>query len=215
MENNTVEIKNRSGFDDKKIQNIVETSKIYGVPIIRTESHKILEEYTKQKQPLHILEIGTAVGYSGMLMLNCCKGDLVTIEHNREYIKQAKKNFAESGLTDRVKIVEGDCHIEIAKMLYSKKYDEYFDMIFLDGPKAQYNLLLDGLLLMLKKGGIFVADNVLFRGYVLGDNNPPTKRFKTIIKRLNEFIENCKNNEKLTDFCLNTSEDGMIFAKKR
>lgn len=200
---------------ENNVSNIVQKSKIYGVPIIRSESHKILENYTSHKQPLHILEIGTAVGYSGIIMLNSCSGDLVTIEHNKDYIKQAKKNFKENGLADRVKIIEGDCHIEIAKMLYSGKYDEYFDMIFLDGPKAQYNLMLDGLLLLLKKDGIFVADNVLFRGYVTGENSPPTKRFKTIIKRLNEFIENCKTNENLTDFCLNETEDGIIFAKKK
>lgn len=208
-------IENNDKSSSLDLKEIVDRSKIYGVPIIRTESHKILEEYTKKKQPLHILEIGTAVGYSGILMLQSCNGDLVTIEHNKDYIKQARKNFDENGLSDRVQIIEGDCHIEIAKMLYSGKFDEYFDMIFLDGPKAQYNLLLDGLLILLKKDGIFVVDNVLFRGYVLGDNKPPTKRFKTIIKRLNEFIENCKNNENLTDFCLNTTEDGIIFARKK
>ncbi len=204
-----------SNNSDKLIDEIVLNSKLYAVPIIRSESHKLLEKFTNEKQPLHILEIGTAVGYSGILMLNACKGDLITIEHNREYIEQAKKNFAENDLSDRVKIIQGDCHIEIAKMLFSGKYDGYFDMIFLDGPKAQYNLLLDGLLLLLKSDGIFVADNVLFRGYVSGENTPPTKRFKTIIKRLNEFIESCKNNEKLTDFQLISIEDGIIFAKKK
>ena len=196
-------------------EDMQENAKSYGVPIIRTKSHEILEEFARENNPLHILEIGMAIGYSGITMLSVCDGDLVTIEHNKEYIKQAKKNFKSYGFDKRVKIVQGDCHIEIAKMLYSGEYDEYFDMIFLDGPKAQYNLLLDGLLQLLKPNGIFVADNVLFRGYVQGNVTAPTKRFKTIIKRLNEFIDNCKNSPLLKDFKLLETEDGIIFARKR
>ena len=67
---------------------------------------------------------------------------------------------------------------------------------------------------MLKPSGTFIADNVLFRGYVQGDTKAPTRRYKTIIKRLNEFIENCKNNPSLEKFELNNIEDGIIFAKK-
>ena len=198
-----------------ELNSIQNKAKTYGVPIIRTESHKILEKFTTEKQPLHILEIGMAVGFSGITMLSACKGDLVTIEHNKDFIKQAKKNFKSFGLTERVKILQGDCHVEIVKLLASGNYDNYFDMIFLDGPKAQYNLLLDGLLQLLKSDGIFVADNVLFRGYVDGTTKAPTKRYKTIIKRLNEFIENCKTNKELKDFNLIDTEDGIIFARKK
>jgi len=198
-----------------ELNSIEEKAKYYGVPIIRTESHKILEKFTIEKQPKHILEIGMAVGFSGITMLSACKGDLVTIEHNQEYIKQARKNFKSFGFEKRVKILNGDCHVEIVKLLHQGKYDNYFDMIFLDGPKAQYNLLLDGLLQLLKPDGIFIADNVLFRGYVDGTTTAPTKRYKTIIKRLNEYIENFKNNVYLKDFELINTEDGIIFARKK
>ena len=93
-------------------------------------------------------------------------------------------------------------------------YKEPFDFIFLDGPKAQYDSMLDGLLYLLKTNGVFLADNVLFRGYISGENTVPTKRYKTIIKRLNQFIENCKNHKNLTDFELFSLEDGLVFAKK-
>jgi predicted O-methyltransferase YrrM len=198
-----------------ELNSIQNNAKSYGVPIIRTESHKILEQFTKEKQPLHILEIGMAVGFSGITMLSACDGDLITIEHNKDYIKQAKSNFKSFGLSKRVKILQGDCHIEIVKLLYSGKYDNYFDLIFLDGPKAQYNLLLDGLLQLLKPDGVFIADNVLFRGYVDGTTKAPTRRYKTIIKRLSEFIDNCKNHEDLKDFKLIDTEDGIIFARKK
>lgn len=198
-----------------ELNTIIKNAKSYGIPIIRTKSHNILENFTKENQPKHILEIGTAVGFSGITMLSVCGADLVTIEHNKDYIKQAKQNFKSFGFENRVQIIQGDCHIAVAKMLASSKYDEYFDMIFLDGPKAGYNLLFDGLLQLLKPNGIFVADNVLFRGYVDGKNQAPTKRYKTIIKRLNEFIENCKNCPELIDFKLLDTEDGIIFARKK
>ena len=148
-------------------------------------------------------------------MLENCLGDIITIEHNKEYAKIAKQNLRNAKLASRAKIVIGDCMVILAKMIASKKYDNYFDFIFLDGPKAQYNSMLNLLILMLKDNGVFVADNVLFRGYVLGDAKAPTKRYKTIVKRLNEFIENCKNCPDLVEFSLNNTEDGLIFARKR
>ena len=194
--------------------NIRKNAKIYGVPIIRTKSHEILKDYIKQTRPKHILEIGTAVGYSGITMLENSDADLITIEHNKNYAAEAKKNFKTNGFFNRVKIELGDCLVILAKMVASKKYDGYFDFIFLDGPKAQYDQMLELLLILLADGGTFVADNVLFRGYVEGDKKPPTKRFKTIIKRLNDFIEKCKNHSNFVNFELNSTEDGLIFAKK-
>ena len=197
-----------------EVNQIYKKAKTYGVPVIRSESHKILEDVVKKVQPNHILEIGTAVGYSGTLMLKNSTANLITIEHNKDYKNQAIKNFKSNKLSNRVKVVFGDCLVEISKMLTSNKFNDYFDLIFLDGPKAQYDTLLEGLIKMLKPGGTIIVDNVLFRGYVNGDENAPTKRYKTIIKRLNTFIENCKNNPKLTEFNLINTEDGIIIAKK-
>jgi predicted O-methyltransferase YrrM len=198
-------------MDTEKIYN---NAKSYGVPVIRNESHKILMDIVSHEKPKHILEIGTAVGYSGIAMLSVSDADLLTIEHNKNYAKVAKQNFKQSGDSCRAKILIGDCMIEIAKMVASKKYDDYFDFIFLDGPKAQYDLMLENLLFLLSPNGTLVADNVLFHGYVDGTLQMPTKRYKTIAKRLNQFIENCKNNPKLFDFKLINTEDGIIFAKK-
>ncbi len=189
-------------------------AKNYGVPIVKDNAHNLLEELVKEVKPKHILEIGTAVGYSGITMLEACSVDLITIEHNKQLVKQAKANFKSHKLGKRVKIIYDDCLVVLANMVASNKYKGYFDFIFLDGPKAQYTQMLNLLLVLLSSGGTFVADNVLFRGYVDGSNDAPTKRFKTIIKRLNEFIENCKNSTELTDFELKNIDDGIIIAKK-
>lgn len=196
------------------IKEIEEHANEFGVPIIRSESHNLLEKIVSQNKPKHILEIGTAIGFSGIIMLKNSNADLVTIEHSKELAKQAMKNFKKEKLQKRVKIIKGDCLVETAKMTASQKYDNYFDLIFLDGPKAQYNSMLENLLFLLAPNGYFVADNVLFRGYVENAKSAPTKRYKTIIKRLNTFIENCKNNPKLMNFELKNIEDGIIIAQK-
>ena len=196
------------------IKNIEEHANDYGVPIIRNESHNLLEDIVIKSKPKHILEVGTAIGFSGIIMLKNSNADLVTIEHNKSLAKLAKQNFALEKLSKRAKILVGDCQVEIAKMTASKQFDNYFDLIFLDGPKAQYDSMLENLLFLLAPNGTLIADNVLFRGYVENKNNAPTKRYKTIIKRLNTFIENCKNNPKLTNFELKYIEDGVILAKK-
>lgn len=197
-----------------KTENILTHAKKYGIPIIRSESHEFLQKLIKKENPKHILEIGTAVGYSGIAMLSQCNGHLTTIEHDESSVKQAQKNFKAFKMQNRVDIIHGDCLVEIAKMVASKEYDNYFDLIFLDGPKAQYDLMLNSLIMLLKPNGVFVADNVLFRGYVQNNTKAPTKRYKTIIQRLNSFIDNCKNHPKLKDFKLNDIEDGIITAKK-
>lgn len=193
---------------------IYTNAKIYGVPIIRTESHEILKELVLKTKPNHILEIGTAVGYSGITMLENSTANLITIEHNKELVKQAKQNFKSHKLSSRAKIIKGDCLVELAKMVESDKYQNFFDLIFLDGPKAQYDLMLNSLVYLLAPNGTLIADNVLFRGYVENEKTAPTKRYKTIIKRLNTFIENCKNHQNLVNFELKNTEDGIIIAKK-
>ncbi len=193
---------------------ILTLAKQYAVPIVRTKSHSILENLIKKNNPKCILEIGTAIGYSGIIMLKSSSAKLVTIEHNKNYVKLAKSNFKKFKVNKRVKILFGDCHVKIAEMVADNKYKDYFDFIFLDGPKAQYSLLLENLIYLLKPNGTLVVDNVLFRGYTTNEQIAPTKRFKTIIKRLNDFIDMCKNHKELYDIKLIDTEDGILYAKK-
>lgn len=193
---------------------ILTLAKQYAVPIVRTKSHSILENLIKKNNPKCILEIGTAIGYSGIIMLKSSSAKLVTIEHNKNYVKLAKSNFKKFKVNKRVKILFGDCHVKIAEMVADNKFKDYFDFIFLDGPKAQYSLLLENLIYLLKPNGTLVVDNVLFRGYTTNEQIAPTKRFKTIIKRLNDFIDMCKNHNELYDIKLIDTEDGILYAKK-
>ncbi len=197
-----------------ELNEINKNAKKYGVPIVRDNAHEFLKQVTKNEKPKHILEIGTAIGYSGIIMLESCDGDLLTIEHSKELSKIAKKNFKAHGYSKRAKVSTCDCLVTLARLVSSKKFDGYFDMIFLDGPKAQYLQMFDLLMILLKDNGTFIADNVLFHGYVDGTISEPSRRYKTIVKRLNEFIEICKNSKLLTKFELKNIDDGIIFAKK-
>ena len=186
-----------------------------GVPIIRDQSHQILIDYIRKYQPKQILEIGTAVGYSGMAILQNCNGQLTTIEHNSALVAEAQQNFNSNNLSNRVKIINEDCLVQVAQLVADDRYNNYFDFIFLDGPKAQYGNMIEGLIMLLKQGGVILVDNVLFRGYVDGSVKAPTKRFKTIVSRLKVFIDNFLTNQELKDAKLIDIEDGMLFAIKR
>ena len=186
-----------------------------GVPIIREASHDILIQEIKKQKPKHILEIGTAVGYSVICMLKNSTADLLTIEHNQHLVQEAKNNFKNEGLSERVKIVCADCVAEVGFMVADDNYNERFDFIFLDGPKAQYSNMIDGLIMLLAPGGTILVDDVLFRGYVSGETKAPTSRFRTIIKRLQNFIDDFLKRDDLKNAQLVEIEDGLLIAQKK
>ena len=194
----------------QKIRNFADK---YAVPIMRPETSKLIADFVKSNQPKQILEIGTAIGYSGIIMLENSNANLITIEHNKDYIKQARLNFKSFNLTKRVKIIDGDCLVVLANMVCHQENLAKFDLIFLDGPKAQYEKMLDLLILLLKENGTLIVDDVLFHQN-LTQNHRISRRFKTIENRLKNFIEKCKNNQTFSEFKLETIEDGIIFAKK-
>ncbi|MDD2445227.1 MAG: O-methyltransferase [Clostridia bacterium] len=178
------------------------------IPILLPESRVVLQKLTKElKSNSNILEIGTAIGYSGCLMLlNSPKSNLTTIEKNSNMVKIAKNNFKKLNLCSRVNILQGDA-TEILKDL-NKKYD----FIFLDGSKSQYVHQLPFLINLMTDNAVIMADNVLFRGMVLAEN-PINKKYKTIINNLRKFIEEVKNNNNLKSEILNIG-DGLMIIKK-
>lgn len=194
-------------------ENIKNYAEKYAVPIMRPKTSDLIAEIVKLQQPQNILEIGTAIGYSGLIMLENSNAKLTTIEHNPTYIKQAKNNFKSRNVSKRVKVINGDCLVELANMVGDEKNLKHFDLIFLDGPKAQYLNMLELLLLLLKQNGLLVVDDVLFHKN-LNSEGKISRRFKTIENRLADFIETLKNHKKIKQFELKEIEDGIIIAKK-
>lgn len=177
------------------------------VPIIRPKTLKYLIESVKVKNPKNILEIGTAIGYSGIKMLENSNANLVTIEKDEKMFKLAQENFREENLTERIQLVFDD-----AKN-FLKQNTQKFDFIFLDGPKGQYINYLPFLLNCLEKNGVMFCDNVLFQGLVNSNVEPP-KKFRTIVRNLEKFILEIKQNENLS-YKLYDIEDGFLIVWKK
>ena len=196
-----------------KYNNIKTYAEMFAVPIMRDKTAELIAEFINKNNPKHILEIGTAIGYSGIIMLQNSNANLITIEHNINYIKKAKENFKQHKLSKRVKILEGDCLVELAMLACNKKNHGFFDVIFLDGPKAQYENMLELIILLLKPNGALIVDDVLFHKH-LNSEGKVSRRFKTIETRLKNFIDKCKTHQQISDFTLHEIDDGVIFAKK-
>ena len=177
------------------------------VPIIRDESAKFLYNFVKDNGYKNILEIGTAIGYSGSIILNAGAEHLTTIDINAEYLKIAKNTFAKLNILDRVDIYHDDAWVVINCLkLYGKK----FDMIFLDGAKGQYIKYLDVLAELITSNGVIFADNVLLHGMVESEEKIPHRK-RTMVMNLRKYLE--KVNEEPYSTELIRMEDGIAITR--
>jgi predicted O-methyltransferase YrrM len=154
-----------------------------GIPVADDETLQFLLLTLQMSQPKKILEIGTAVGLSGVAMLQQLPtAKLTTMELDEDRYQQAKKNFKEFGVEDRVTAHLGDA-AEILAMM-----DGEYDFIFLDGPKAQYEKYLFDIKRLLTKGGVLFADDVLLFGWVSGEEETPQKR-RSIVEKIRSYLQ--------------------------
>ncbi len=151
------------------------------VPIVQPETAQFLKTLVRMKNPERILEVGTAIGYSAILMATESNGTISTLESNSEMVVIARENIKKAGLEEKIHVIEKDARE------YFKTLTGEYDMIFLDGPKAHYIHMLNDCVRLLKKGGILVADNVLYKG-MTADEEHVVRRKITIVKRLKHFI---------------------------
>ena len=179
------------------------------VPIIKEAERAIFRGIMAKYQPKHILEIGTAIGYSALLMAHCGQGAKIkTLELSEERARTAQSFIDRSPYKDDIEIVVGDA----GETLLSLAATEMFDMVFIDAAKGQYPDYLQKILPHLNAGGVIVTDNVLFRGYVLGTGKPP-RRYKTIVKRLREYLQ-IIHDEKIFKTTIYEDGDGLAVSQK-
>ena len=154
-----------------------------GIPVADDETLQFLLVTLSMKKPERILEIGTAVGLSGVAMLGACPAaKLTTIELEEERYIEAKANFAEFGVSERVTAHLGDAGEILAMM------DGKFDFVFLDGPKAQYEKYLFDLKRLMNDGAVLFSDDVLLYGWVSGEQPTPQKR-RSIVELISGFLD--------------------------
>ena len=147
---------------DRVLDGIARGNEARGLPLVDAEVGALLRVLATAINASRILEIGTAIGYSGIWLAGALPpgGMLITMEMDEGRAKEARENFARASLADRVSVVVGDAQLKVAKV------SGPFDLIFQDGDKRQYSPLLDRLVALLRPRGLLVTDNVLWDGEV-------------------------------------------------
>jgi len=199
------EIPERSGI----LKELEEYAEKNSVPIVQPETAKFLETMMCLKRPVRILEVGCAIGYSAILMSQYLAegGSITTLEWDAETCQIARANIEKAGLSDKITVVLGD-----AKDIIPTLTGEY-DVIFLDGPKAHYIYMLNDCIRLLKKGGMLISDNILYKG-MIADDEHVIRRKITIVKRLRRFISAQMQRDELETVVLPLG-DGVTVAVKK
>lgn len=178
------------------------------IPIIMDDTLEVIAKILTERKPQNILEIGAAVGYSAMCFSEYLQdgGRIDTIERDEERIAQAKENFKKVGVEDKIKLYEGDA-VEILPTLEGN-----YDVVFIDAAKGKYPFFLEQALRMLNDKGVIIADNVLYKGYVMSDYNKHKQR--TAVRNLREYIARVNEDANLDTEILEVG-DGLAISYKK
>ena len=191
------------------LQGIRDLSEVEFLPILSKECEKVLIDLMHKENPKTILEIGTCVGYSSSIMLLNSKATIDTIELDEERQKVAKNVWKAQNLESRVNAYLGDANVILKDVIKDKKYD----FVFLDGPKSRYlehfNVVIDNV----NKGGIILADDVLFFGLVKGEEHVAHKH-RTIVRHLREFLEDIESRDDVEMELIKEGNGIAIIRKK-
>ena len=180
------------------------------VPIIRKETQSFLKVVLMMKQPSQILEIGTAIGFSAILMSEYMPEDgrITTIEKYEKRIPIARENFRRAGKGGQITLIEGDA-LEVMGAL-----EGTYDFIFMDAAKGQYIHYLPDVLRLLSNGGVLMSDNVLQDGDVIESRFAVERRNRTIHSRMREYLYELKHHRQLITSILPLG-DGIALSVKR
>ena len=190
------------------------------VPIIRKSMQRFLKLMLELKKPKNILEVGTAVGFSAILMAQYSQSDchITTIEKYEKRIPVAKENFLKSGFNDKITLIEGDAKDILNELLENENGDDKFagryDMIFMDAAKGQYINFLPNAVKLLKKGGVLITDNVLQDDTVIQSKFTVVRRDRTIHKRMREYLQALMKSDELTTDILQVGDGISVSVKK-
>lgn len=200
-----------SPVNSQTVEEIRSVAKENYIPIIKRDTENLLKFVLKMQNPKSILEIGCAVGYSAIVMLENSGADIVTVEKMPERVEEAKKNIKYANLEDRAKIIEGDAGEILEKLVNENKK---FDFIFMDAAKAQYITWLPTVKALLKDKGIIFSDNCLQEGDLLESSFAIRKRDKTIHKRMRDYIYLLLHDEDLESWIFSIG-DGVLLSRSR
>ena len=195
-------------LQNSNMQNILAYARENHIPVLLDDTAKLLFSKINNQNPKNVLEIGTAIGYSGTLILNASNCKLTTIEKDEASFNLAKKKKKKFGLTNRVNQILGDALEELNNLV---KLNKKFDFIFLDGPKGQYIKYLPILKQLLNNGGVLFADNVFFKRMIFIEGTIPHRK-RTIVVNLRKFLETVKTDNNFYNVEILDVGDGVLIA---
>jgi predicted O-methyltransferase YrrM len=198
------------GQNTPLLETLEESAQQSGVPIIRKEMQSFMKMLLAAVRPKRILEVGTAVGFSTLLMCEYGPKDVQidTIENYEKRIPLAKENFKKAGCEKQITLYEGDAG-QILPGLTGP-----YDLIFMDAAKGQYITWLPEVLRLLKTGGILISDNVLQEGDLIESHYLVERRNRTIYKRMREYLFALKHDERLETSILPLGDGVSVSVKK-
>ena len=170
------------------------------------DSLEVINKILKEKKPKRILEIGTAVGYSAICFSEYLlkEGLIDTIERDEKRVEEAKINIEKAEVREKINIILGDA-VEILPNL-----NEKYDIVFIDAAKGKYPFFLNEAIRLINEDGVIIADNILYKGYVMSDYNNHKQR--TAVRNLREYIKESLNNPKLETEILEVG-DGLAISR--
>lgn len=181
------------------------------VPIIRKETQSFLKTLLVMHKPRKVLEIGTAVGFSALLMSAYLPegGHITTIENYEKRIPIARENFRQAGKEGEISLIQGDA------LAVMKELTEAYDFIFMDAAKGQYIYYLPEAVRLLAPGGVLVSDNVLQGGDVLESRFAVERRDRTIHSRMREYLYELKHHDQLQTSILSLGDGVALSVRKK
>lgn len=176
------------------------------IPILMDDTLEAISKILKENKPKNILEIGTAVGYSAICFSEYLPedGKIDTIERDVLRAEEAIENIKKAGVENKINVIIGDA-VDILPTLNNK-----YDIVFIDAAKGKYPFFLEQAIRMINKSGIIIADNVLYKGYVLSDYNKHKQR--TAVRNLREYIYKVTNTPNIQTEILEVG-DGLAISK--
>ena len=180
------------------------------MPIIRTEMQSFMRTMLLMNKPKRILEVGTAIGFSALLMSEFMPqdGHITTIENYEKRIPIARANFQKYGKEERITLLEGDA-AEVLKTLEGP-----YDFIFMDAAKGQYIHYLPEIMRILAPGGVLISDNVMQDGDIIESKYAITRRDRTIHRRMREYLYTLTHHDELQTSIL-TLGDGVAVSVRK
>ena len=188
------------------IDNIKQKALEEHIPIIMDDTLEVVDKILTEIKPTRILEIGTAIGYSAICFSQYLQpeGKIDTIERDLERVAEARVNIEKVGVADKINIYEGDA-VEILPTL-----NEKYDVVFIDAAKGKYPFFLKEALRMIKPNGVILADNILYKGYVMSDYNKHKQR--TAVRNLREYVKEVTENPNIETEILEVG-DGLAISR--